>query len=109
MHRARTLVPQTLSRRHFKRSCVDTLFIEPSSSWENEYVESFDGGMRDEFLDGELILHIDEMKYTVERSRMDYSHYRPHRSLGHMTPAGFAELCREARYIRPHSPVLNGV
>ena len=29
--------------------------------------------MRDEFLDGELFLHIDETKYVVERWRMDYA------------------------------------
>jgi hypothetical protein len=29
--------------------------------------------MRDELLDGELFLHIDETKYVVERGRMDYN------------------------------------
>ena len=49
---------------------MDTLFIEPGSPWENGYVESFNSRMRDELLDGELFLHIDEMKYVVERWRM---------------------------------------
>ncbi len=88
---------------------VDTLFIEPGSPWENGYVESFNSRMRDELLDGELFLHIDETKYVVERWRMDYNHYRPHSSLSYMTPAGFAELCCQARCIRPHTPVLGGV
>jgi len=88
---------------------VDTLFVEPGSPWENGYVESFNSRMRDELLDGELFLHIDEMKYVVERWRMDYNHYRPHSSLGYMTPAGCAELCRQAGCIRPHTPVLHGV
>jgi hypothetical protein len=30
------------------------LFIEPGSPWENGYVESFDGKMRDELLNGEV-------------------------------------------------------
>ena len=47
------------------------------SPWENGYVESFNSRMRDELLDGELFLHIDEMKYVVERWRMDYNLYRP--------------------------------
>ena len=88
---------------------VDTLFIEPGSPWENGYVESFNSRMRDELLNGELFLHIDEMKYIVERWRMDYNHYRPHSSLAYMTPAGFAQLCRETGCIRPHTPVLDGV
>jgi transposase InsO family protein len=96
-------------KRFLKDLDVDTLFIEPGSPWENGYVESFNSRMRDELLDGELFLHIDEMKYVVERWRMDYNHYRPHSSLGYMTPAGFAELCRQAGCIRPHTPVLDRV
>ena len=32
---------------------VKTLFIEPGSPWENGYVESFNGKLRDELLDKE--------------------------------------------------------
>jgi len=46
--------------------------------------------MRDELLNGELFLHLDERKYVVERWRMDYNHYRPHSGLDYMTPARFA-------------------
>jgi len=60
-------------------------------------------------LAGELFLRVDVMKYVVEHWRMDYNHYRPHSSLSYMIPAGFAQLCREAGRIRPHTPVLNGV
>lgn len=41
----------------------------------------------------------------VERWRMDDNDYRPHSSLSYMTPAGFAQLCREVGCIRPHTPV----
>jgi transposase InsO family protein len=95
-------------KRFLEELGVDMLFIEPGSPWENGYVESFNSRMRDELLDGELFLHIDEMKYVVERWRMDYNHYRPHSSLSYTTPAGFAELCRQAGCIRSHTPVLNG-
>ena len=77
-------------KRFLKDMGVDTLFIEPGSPWENGYAESFNSRMRDELLDGELFLHLDEMKYVVERWRMDYNHYRPHSSLGYMSPAAFA-------------------
>jgi len=96
-------------KRFLKDMGVDTLFIEPGSPWENGYAESFNSRMRDELLNGELFLHIDEMKYVVERWRMDYNHYRPHSSLGYMTPAGFAELCRQAGCLRPQTPVPSGV
>ena len=95
--------------RFLKDLRVQTLFIEPGNPWENGYVESLNSRMRDEFLDGELFLHIDEMKYVVERWRVNYNHYWPHSSLSYMTPAGFAKLCRETGCIRPHTPVPNGV
>jgi putative transposase len=88
---------------------VATLFIALASPWENGYAESFNRRMRDELLNGELFLRIDEMKYVVERWRMDYNHYRPHSSLSYMTPAGFAQRCREAACIRPHTSVPDGV
>ena len=81
-------------------SGVYTLYIERGSPWENGYVESFHSRMRDELLDGELFLHLDEVKYVVDRWRMDYNHYRPHSSLGYMTPARYAQLCREVGCVR---------
>ena len=96
-------------KRFLKELGVDTLFIEPGSPWEDGYVESFNRRVRDELLDGELFLHIDEMKYIVERWRMDYSRYRPHSSLSYVTPACFAGLCTETGCTRPHTPVLDGV
>jgi len=33
---------------------VQTLFIEPGSPWENGYIESFNGKLRDELLNGEI-------------------------------------------------------
>jgi len=57
----------------------------------------------------ELFLSLDELRYVADRWRMDYNRYRPHISLGYMTPASFAELCRQAGCIRPHMPVLDEV
>jgi len=88
---------------------VDTMFIEPGSPWENGYAEAFDSWMRDELLDGELSLHLDEMKYVVECRPMDYNHYLLHISLDYMTPAGCAELCRQAGCLRSQTPVPSGV
>lgn len=79
-------------------SCgVGTLFIEPGSPWENGYVESFNGKLRDECLDGELFLNRIETQYVVDRWRLDYNHYRPHSMLGWMAPAAFAAMCRGRR------------
>jgi len=45
-------------RNWLKDSGVTTLFIEPGSPWENGYIESFNGKLRDECLDGELFLSL---------------------------------------------------
>lgn len=47
---------------------------------------------RDELPNRVLFLSMDEPKYVVDRWRMDYNHYRPHSSLGYLTPAVFAAL-----------------
>ncbi|MHC4169516.1 MAG: integrase core domain-containing protein, partial [Planctomycetota bacterium] len=80
---------------------VDTLFIEPGSPWENGYVESFNGRMRDKLLNGELFLRLDETKYVMGRRRMAYNHCQSHCSLSYLTPTGFSELCRQAGCVRP--------
>ncbi|WP_146682696.1 integrase core domain-containing protein [Limihaloglobus sulfuriphilus] len=51
--------------------------------------------MRDELINGEIFLSLVELKYVVNRWRMDYNHYRPHSSLSSMTPADFGRLCIE--------------
>ena len=89
-------------RKWLKALGVGTLFIEPGSPWENGYVESFNGKLRDECLNGELFLSRVEAKYVVDRWRLDYNHRRPHSMLGWLTPAQFAAWCRERR--RPCVP-----
>ena len=69
--------------------------IAPGSPWENGYVESFNSKLRDELLNRELFLHLDELRYVADRWRMDYNHYRPHSSLGYMAPAAFAGMLAE--------------
>ena len=53
----------------------------------------FNGKFRDELLNRELFLSIDELRYVVNRWRMDYNHYRQHSSLDYMAPATFAKMC----------------
>jgi len=81
-------------RKWLRRLGVGTLFIEPGSPWENGYVESFNGKLKDECLNGELLLNLTEARYVVDRWRLDYNHHRPHSRLGWLTPAEFAARCR---------------
>ncbi len=66
---------------------VRTLFIEPGSPWENGYVESFNGKLRDELLDREIFYTLLEAKVLIERWRQHYNRIRPHSSLGYRPPA----------------------
>ena len=66
---------------------VDTLYIAPGSPWENGYIESFDGRLRDELLNGEIFDTMAEAKVLIGRWRWEYNHVRPHSSLGYRPPA----------------------
>ena len=66
---------------------VKTLFIEPGSPWENGYIESFNGKLRDELLKGEVFDTLLEAKVIVERWRKEYNTERSHSSLGYRPPA----------------------
>lgn len=64
-----------------------TLYIEPGSPWENGYVESFIGKLRDELLNGEIFDTLLEARVLTERWRREYNGYRPHSSLEYKPPA----------------------
>ena len=53
-------------RRWLNDLGVKTLFIEPGSPWENGYVESFNGKLRDELLNGEIFTTLLEAKVLIE-------------------------------------------
>ncbi len=79
-------------RGWLKRLGVKTLYIEPGSPWENGYIESFNGKLRDELLNGEIFDTLMEAKIVIERWRKDYNTIRPHSSLGYVPPAPEAIL-----------------
>ena len=64
-----------------------TLYIEPGSPWENGYCESFNGKLRDEFLNGEIFYSLKEAQILTERWRVEYNTERPHSALGYRPPA----------------------
>ena len=65
---------------------VDTLYIEPGSPWENGYIESFNGKLRYELLDGEVFDTLLEAQVLIEGWRKKYNHKRPHSSLCYRPP-----------------------
>ena len=76
-----------------------TLYIEPGSPWENGYIESFNGKLRDELLDREVFYTLLEVRVLTERYRQTYSRVRPHSSLGYRLPAPMALLRSHLRAV----------
>jgi transposase InsO family protein len=74
-------------RRWLKRLDVGPLYIEPGSPWENGYIESFNGKLRDEKLNGEIFYTLTEARVVIEGWRREYNEVRPHSSLGYRPPA----------------------
>jgi transposase InsO family protein len=74
-------------RECLSRIGVTTLFIEPGSPWENGYIESFNGKLRDELLNGEIFTTLFEAQVLIENWRKEYNQVRPHSSLRYKPPA----------------------
>lgn len=80
-------------RSYLEAAKIGTLYIAPGSPWENGYVESLHGKLRDELLNAELFADLRAAKALGAAWRNDYNHRRPHSSLGYQTPAAFAATC----------------
>lgn len=83
---------------------MKTLFIEPGSPWENGYIESFNGKLRDELLDREWFDTLFEAKVLIERWRRHYNAVRPHSALGYRPPAPEATLPLTSASAAPQLP-----
>ena len=71
-------------------SGTNAMYIEPGSPWENAYVESFNGRVRDECLNIEEFGSLLEAQVVIEDWRNEYNTYRPHGSLSGLTPTEYA-------------------
>jgi putative transposase len=84
-------------RQWIERAGGRTLYVQPGSPWENGFVESFHGRLRDELLDAELFGNVAEARKLSEPWRREYNQERPHSALGYATPAEFARRCTPAK------------
>jgi putative transposase len=76
---------------------VQLHFSRPGKPVDNAYCESFNGRLRDEFLNENWFVDIEEARREAEAWRIDFNEVRPHRSLRFMTPAEFAATFRAPR------------
>ena len=94
-------------RGWLQRLGVKTLFIEPGSPWENGYIESFNGKLRDELLNGEIFDTVIEARIIIERWRKEYNTRRPHSSLGYLPPAPEAILPAQRNQLALNQEITN--
>jgi transposase InsO family protein len=77
-------------RQHLADLDVETRFIAPGAPWENGYIESFNGTLRNELLCREVFGHLLEARVLGDQYRQEYNSERPHSSLDYQTPAEYA-------------------
>ena len=96
----------TAVRDWLERLDVKTAYIEPGSPWENGYIESFNGKLRDELLNGEIFDTLLEAKVLIERWRKEYNEIRPHSALGYVPPAPEGVIPWPKKPKRKSTPLL---
>lgn len=80
-------------------------FSRPGKPTDNPYIESLNGSFRDECLNLHWFLSLDDAREKIEAWRQEYNSFRPHSSLGDLTPAEFTE---EYHRNTPDSLLLTG-
>lgn len=71
-------------------------FSRPGKPTDNALIESFNGSFRDECLNVNWFLSLDDARQKIERWRQDYNEFRPHTSLGNLTPKEYADQLLQA-------------
>jgi putative transposase len=66
-------------------------FSRPGKPIDNAYIESFNGSFRDECLNVNWFLSLDDARQKIENWRKDYNEWRPHSSLDNLTPRQYFE------------------
>jgi putative transposase len=73
---------------------VPLCFIRPGRPVENRFIESFNGRLRDEFLNVEWFASLDDARHKLAKFREHYNYELPHGALADRTPPAFAQLQR---------------
>jgi len=91
-------VPEMIAwalRDYCRLASTNTAYIEPGSPWENPFMESFNGRLRDELLNIEEFGSLTEAKLIIGDWRIEYNTYRPHSALDGLTPTAYADTATD--------------
>ncbi len=61
-------------------------FSRPGKPTDNAFIESFNGSFRDECLNVNWFMSLVDAKDKIQAFKDEYNHFRPHSSLGNLTP-----------------------
>jgi len=67
-------------------------YTRPGKPTDNGLIESFNGRLRDEFLNTHEFVTMHDVRERLMAWKDDYNNRRPHGSLGHLTPSEFAQM-----------------
>jgi len=87
-------ISKVMDRWAYERG-VELDFSRPGKPTDNARVESFNGRLRQECLNANWFLSLDDAKAKIEAWRQEYNESRPHSALDWATPAEFARRCRQ--------------
>lgn len=83
--------------RWVREAGVEWHYIAPGKPTQNAFVESFNGRLRDEYLNEHLFDSLDDARRIIEAWRIDYNTTRPHTALGGLAPLTYAAQHRKRR------------
>ena len=79
------------------RNGVRLEFIRPGKPIENAFMESFNGKFRDECLNENWFLSLDDARHRLKAWKRDYNQSRPHSALGNLAPSEYADRSQKTR------------
>ena len=71
---------------------VELDFSRPGKPTDNPFIESFNGSFRDECLNVNWFLSMEDAQEKLDIWRKDYNNFRPHSSLGDIPPNEYIEM-----------------
>jgi putative transposase len=71
---------------------IEWHYIAPGKPQQNAFIESFNGRLRDEFLNETLFTSLNHVREALAIWKDDYNTVRPHSALGNLPPAAYAKI-----------------
>jgi putative transposase len=88
---------------------VNWHYIDPGRPVQNAFIESFNGRLRDEFLNETLFTSLAQARTALAEWRHDFNTVRPHSRIGWLAPAVYAaqfgpQWAKAPRLVEGHAP-----